>query len=212
MPTIERARARDIVLRVVSQRDLPAVGEQLVGETCLSVGFGLLFPPAFLASVAACLNVHGTLLPDYPGARSLNWVIECGERASGVTVHLVDEGVDTGPILLQRAFPLTWFDTGKSLARKTLAFEPMVVVEALAQFERTGAASARAQDLSRIALSKIASPSIRGSIPIVPSSTCTIRSGPPIPTTILRTSLSTAKRCASGCGGRTSEAGEEDMV
>jgi methionyl-tRNA formyltransferase len=149
VPTIERAKARDIPARVVSRRELPALGKELAGETCLSVGFGLLFPASFLASIGACLNVHGTLLPDYPGAHSLNWVIENGEKASGVTVHLVDEGIDTGPILLQKSFPVTSFDTGKSLVRKTLEFEPAVVIEALAQFDRHGAAMARAQDLSR---------------------------------------------------------------
>src|SRR5206468_896465 len=143
-------KARGIAVRSLLRGELATLGKELAGETCLSVGFAFLFPAPFLASVGACLNVHGTLLPDYAGARTLNWIIERGEKASGVTVHLVDEGIDTGPILLQKSFPLTAFDTGNSLARKTLAFEPMVVVEALAQFERMGRALAWVQDLTRI--------------------------------------------------------------
>lgn len=143
--TLELCRARGIPVSVVGRSDLDALGRSLAGETCLSAGFALLFSAPFLASVAACLNVHGTLLPDYAGLRTLNWVIERGETMSGVTVHLVDGGVDSGPIVLQRSFALTRFDTGRSLARKTLAFEPQVVVDALALFEKQGTASARPQ-------------------------------------------------------------------
>jgi methionyl-tRNA formyltransferase len=149
-PTLQRAAAHGIPVRVIGGRnELPRLGQELAGETCLSVGFRLIFPPDFLSFVGACLNVHGTLLPDYPGARSLNWVIECGERESGVTVHLVDAGVDTGPVIVQRSFPISRFETGRSLARKTLAFEPAVVAEALAIFQRFGAAAARPQPPSR---------------------------------------------------------------
>jgi methionyl-tRNA formyltransferase len=144
-PTMQIAERRGIGAHIVRRADLPALGCRLAGETCLSVGFALIFPPVFLDRVGCCLNVHGTLLPNYPGARTLNWIIAKGERESGVTVHLVDAGVDTGPILLQRSFPISHFDTGRSLARKTLAFEPQVVVDALAFFARLGAQAARPQ-------------------------------------------------------------------
>lgn len=148
--TLELCRARGIPVKVVGRGDLESLGRDLAGETCLSAGFALLFPAPFLASIAACLNVHGTLLPDYAGLRTLNWVIERGETVSGITVHLVDGGVDSGPIVLQRSFPLSRFDTGRSLARKTLAFEPQVVVEALALFEKQGMACARPQRPARV--------------------------------------------------------------
>jgi methionyl-tRNA formyltransferase len=149
-PTLRRAQARGIPVRIVGRADLAEPAGELRGAVCLSVGFGLLFPPTFLAAVGACLNVHGTLLPKYAGARTLNWVIACGERESGVSVHLADAGVDTGPILLQRTFALSPFDTGRSLARKTLEFEPAVVVEALALFARQGAAAAKKQDAAGV--------------------------------------------------------------
>ena len=59
-----------------------------------------------------------------------------GETESGITVHRIDAGVDTGPILLQRSFPLSRFESAASLARKAYAFEPSVVVDALAMLER----------------------------------------------------------------------------
>jgi len=147
-PTVQIAERRRIPVRIVRRADLPALGCQLAGQTCLSVGFALIFPPTFLDRVGCCLNVHGTLLPNYPGARTLNWIIEQGEQESGVTVHLVDAGVDSGPILLQRSFPISHFDTGRSLTRKTLAFEPQVVVDALAFFALLGAQAARPQRIA----------------------------------------------------------------
>ena len=144
--TIEVAERHGLGVRIVHRRDLEGLGNELRGSTCLSAGFAYLFPETFIAATKVCLNVHGTLLPKYAGARTLNWVIEKGERESGVTVHVIDAGVDTGPIVLQRAFPVSPFDTARSLYRKTLAFEPAVVVEALALFE-SGRAVIRPQDL-----------------------------------------------------------------
>ncbi len=100
-------------------------------KVCLSLGFPYLFPKSFLNQTRFVINVHGTLLPKYRGASTLNWAIENGDKESGVTVHFVDEGCDTGDIILQKSFPLSVFETGKSLYRKTLEFEPHVVLEAL---------------------------------------------------------------------------------
>ncbi|HXU87956.1 MAG TPA: formyltransferase family protein [Methylomirabilota bacterium] len=148
--TVELAARHGIAVRIVRRADLAGLGTELGGSTCLSVGFAYLFPESFIAATKLCLNVHGTLLPKYAGARTLNWVIEHGERESGVTVHVIDAGIDTGPIVLQRAFAVSRFDTGRSLYRKTLAFEPAVVVEALALFE-SGRAVIRVQDLAGVA-------------------------------------------------------------
>ena len=146
-PTIALAERLRLPVHILRRADLAAPPPALRGAHCLSVGFGLILPPAFLAHIAVCLNAHATLLPKYAGARTLNWVIARGELESGVTVHIVDAGVDAGPIVLQRAFRLSPFETGRSLARKSRAFEPGVVVEALRKFEAEGIAAARPQDL-----------------------------------------------------------------
>jgi methionyl-tRNA formyltransferase len=143
--TLEMAKAAGLPVKVVCRGDLQDLREKVRGETCLSAGFRFLLPKEILQSAKVCLNVHGSLLPEYAGARTLNWVIACGEKRSGVTVHVVDEGVDTGPILLQRSFPLSPFETGRSLYRKTLAFEPQVVLEALALYEAKGLSAVRPQ-------------------------------------------------------------------
>ncbi len=144
-PTVILAEKLGLPVTVLRRENLSEPPAELRNAPCLSVGFGFIFPVAFLRYVGPCLNVHGTLLPDYPGARSLNWVIANGEKLSGVTVHMVDQGVDTGPIILQKSFSLSPFETGASLAQKTREFEPQVVVEALRLFSEKGVSCARQQ-------------------------------------------------------------------
>lgn len=129
--TIEIARERQIPVYEVSKPDVPELAGLLKGKIGLSAGFAFLLPPAVIASAKLLVNVHGTLLPDYSGARTLGWIIVNEEKESGVTVHVIDAGVDTGPIVLQRRFLLDPVETYRSLMEKTLAFEPHVVLEAL---------------------------------------------------------------------------------
>jgi phosphoribosylglycinamide formyltransferase-1 len=68
-------------------------------------GFMELLGSAFVKSFAGrIVNVHPSLLPAFPGVRAIEQALEYGVRVMGVTVHFVDEGVDSGPILLQEAF------------------------------------------------------------------------------------------------------------
>ena len=129
--TIRLAERHGIPVEVVTKADLLGLIPAIAGKTVISVGFCFLFPEPFIDACEICLNVHGTLLPKYRGFNTLYWVLENGEAESGVTVHKVDEGADTGPILLQRSFPLSPFDMGPSLYKRTLEFEPGVLIEAL---------------------------------------------------------------------------------
>src|SRR5262249_19969279 len=145
-PTIDLTKKLGVPVTVGSRKaELPALADRLRGRMWFSDGFEYVFPQSFLDPVGLCLNVHGSLLPKYPGARTLSWAIENGETQSGVTVHKVDGGVDTGPILFQRSFELSPFETTQSLARKTAAIEPQVVVDALAKYEKLGQAAFAAQ-------------------------------------------------------------------
>ena len=148
-PTIALAEQYGIPLRVLPKREVVSLADDVRGRLCLSAGFAYLFPKETINAASLMLNVHGTLLPKYAGARTLNWVVARREASSGVTVHRIDQGVDTGPILLQRAFPLSPFETGVSLARKTLEFEPAVVVDALKMLE-TGQARFQNQDAQNV--------------------------------------------------------------
>lgn len=140
IPTMKLAELAGIKIRVVSKSDVGGLANHLTGRICLSVGFAYIFPGNVITSAKLMLNVHGTLLPKYAGARTGNWVIAEGEKESGVTVHAIDAGVDTGAILLQKKFPLDVFENAVSLGAKLADFEPGVVVEAIRLLE-SGTAS-----------------------------------------------------------------------
>ncbi|MGE5274671.1 MAG: phosphoribosylglycinamide formyltransferase [Verrucomicrobiota bacterium] len=75
-------------------------------------GYMQLLTPAFLARFPGrIVNVHPSLLPDFPGLRAIEQAVAAGVRTTGVTVHLVDEGIDTGPVLRQEPVPVEPLDT-----------------------------------------------------------------------------------------------------
>ncbi len=80
------------------------------------------------------LNIHPALLPKFPGLDAQRRALEAGEAESGCTVHLVDEGTDSGPILLQRRVPVLPGDTEESLSARILAEEHRAYPEAIARF------------------------------------------------------------------------------
>jgi phosphoribosylglycinamide formyltransferase-1 len=90
-------------------RDL-AMAEWLVGEgveLVVLAGYMQLVSPAFLAAFPLrVINVHPALLPAFPGIRSVEQALDYGVKVFGVTVHFVDEGIDSGPIILQQAVEL----------------------------------------------------------------------------------------------------------
>jgi phosphoribosylglycinamide formyltransferase-1 len=76
-------------------------------ELVVLAGYMALLEPAFLARFPGrVINVHPALLPAFPGLRAIEQALEYGVKVFGVTVHFVDEGVDTGPVILQRALEL----------------------------------------------------------------------------------------------------------
>lgn len=77
------------------------------------------------------VNIHPSLLPAFPGLHAQRQALEYGVRVAGCTVHLVDEGVDTGPIVMQRTVPVKPGDTESSLAARILEQEHQVYPEAL---------------------------------------------------------------------------------
>jgi phosphoribosylglycinamide formyltransferase-1 len=114
---LERARAAGVAVRAfpgaeyadraardVAMADwLEAQGVELV----VLAGYMQLVDPAFLARFPRrVVNVHPTLLPAFPGIGSVEQAIDYGVKVFGITVHFVDEGVDTGPIIAQRAIDL----------------------------------------------------------------------------------------------------------
>lgn len=80
------------------------------------------------------LNIHPSLLPAFPGLRVQKKALEYGVKFSGCTVHFVDEGVDTGPIIIQAAVPVEDGDTEETLSARILEEEHRIYAEAIRRF------------------------------------------------------------------------------
>jgi phosphoribosylglycinamide formyltransferase-1 len=126
---LERATLAGVPTRVLPHQgyaDRAAYDRALVetiapfgcGIACLA-GFMRLVGPTFLrAFPGGVLNVHPALLPSFPGLHAHRQALEHGVKMTGCTVHLVDEGTDTGPIVAQAAVPVLDADTEESLQRR----------------------------------------------------------------------------------------------
>jgi phosphoribosylglycinamide formyltransferase 1 len=82
------------------------------------------------------MNIHPALLPSFPGLRAQKQALDHGVKVSGCTVHFVDEGIDTGPIFMQRAVPVFDSDTEHVLAERILKVEHELYPEALSLFSK----------------------------------------------------------------------------
>ena len=82
------------------------------------------------------LNIHPALLPAFPGLDAQKQAIEFGSKFSGCTVHFVDEGVDTGPIIIQEIVKINNNDTEKSLSKKILVKEHEIYPKAVELFAK----------------------------------------------------------------------------
>lgn len=95
------------------------------------------------------VNLHASLLPKYRGAAPIQWALLRGERVTGVTTFLLDEGLDTGPILLQREVPISEDDTAGTLERKLAEIGAELMLETLRGL-REGTISPTPQDEARV--------------------------------------------------------------
>jgi phosphoribosylglycinamide formyltransferase-1 len=112
--------------RVVNE--LQNRGVELV---CLA-GFMRLLTPVFCrAFPLRALNIHPSLLPAFPGLDAQKQALEHGAKISGCTVHFVDEGLDSGPIVLQAAVPVLDEDTEQTLAARILVEEHRIYSAAI---------------------------------------------------------------------------------
>jgi len=106
------------------------------GLVCLA-GFMRVISPYFIRQYKnRILNIHPALLPAFPGLNAQKQAIEFGAKFSGCTVHLVDEGIDTGPIILQEMVTIKNTDTEKTLSKKILAKEHKIYPKAVSLFAK----------------------------------------------------------------------------
>ena len=108
--------------------------EHRVGLVCLAGFMRILTPGLVRAYAGRIVNVHPSLLPAFPGLAAQRQALEHGVRVAGATVHFVDEGVDTGPIILQASVPVHPDDTEETLSARILLEEHRLYPEAIRLF------------------------------------------------------------------------------
>jgi len=106
------------------------------GLVCLA-GFMRIISPYFIKEYKnKILNIHPALLPAFPGLDAQKQAIKFGSKFSGCTVHFVDEGIDTGPIIIQEVVKVNNNDTEKSLSKKILVKEHEIYPKAVELFAK----------------------------------------------------------------------------
>ena len=143
-PGLARARERGLPSFGVDRRETPdrRAREEKISEIldearpdliCLA-GYMRLLSPGFVQRYRGrILNIHPALLPKFPGLDAQRRALEAGETESGCTVHFVDEGADTGPIVLQKVVPVRADDTEATLSARILEAEHRAYPEAVAR-------------------------------------------------------------------------------
>ena len=142
-PGLEHAHARGIPAVSLPSKGLPreTYDQQLIAElhaktvdlVCLA-GYMRLLSPVFVhAFPNRILNIHPSLLPAFPGLDAQKQALNHGVKFSGCTVHLVDEGLDSGPILQQAVVPVLEGDTEETLSARILKEEHRIYSEAIAR-------------------------------------------------------------------------------
>jgi phosphoribosylglycinamide formyltransferase-1 len=141
-PGIEAARQRGLPALVIESKGkgreahdaelIAALQAAKVDLICLA-GYMRLLSPAFVrAFPQRILNVHPSLLPAFPGLEAQKQALDYGAKITGCTVHFVDEDLDHGPIVVQRAVPVLETDDVESLSKRILEQEHMAYSEAIA--------------------------------------------------------------------------------
>lgn len=142
---IERARKHNIEYLVVSPKEFRSkdsmyakIADELKrrnAELVVLAGFmRIVGEPLVSAFPNRIMNIHPALLPSFPGLHSQKQAIDYGVKISGCTVHFVDEGMDTGPIIIQAAVPVYHDDTEKALSERILKMEHKIYPEAIRLF------------------------------------------------------------------------------
>jgi phosphoribosylglycinamide formyltransferase-1 len=142
---LERAAAHGVPTLFLNAKDFgdgdaydAALGrvleEHRIGLVCLA-GFMRILGRAFVrAWQGRLMNIHPSLLPAFPGLHPQRQALTHGAKISGATVHFVDEGIDTGPIILQSSVPVEPGDTEDTLGARILAEEHRLYPQAVRLF------------------------------------------------------------------------------
>jgi len=137
---VQLAKSRGVPVfqpRALRSGPFPDAWAALGLDVAVVVAYGRILPPALLAAPRrGCVNVHASLLPRWRGAAPIQWAIASGDAETGVTTMRMDEGLDTGPILLQRATSIGPEETATDLALRLSELGTGLLLETLAGLDR----------------------------------------------------------------------------
>ena len=139
---LDRAQSAGVETCVISHKDFDgreafdaALAEKLLAhgvEWVVLAGFMRVLTPVFIQRMQGrIINIHPALLPSFPGVHAQQQALDYGVKITGCTVHLIDEGVDTGPIIAQRAVEVRDGDDDDSLSARILVQEHDLMVTVL---------------------------------------------------------------------------------
>ena len=146
-PALARARAADVPTFVVPMaedrevwnRDVVEYLQAHEADLVVTAGFmRVLGGPVIEAFENRIINSHPALLPSFPGAHAVRDSVESGVKVTGCTIHIVDEGVDTGPIIAQSPVTVRDGDTVESLHERIKEHERTLLVDVLGRIVREG--------------------------------------------------------------------------
>jgi phosphoribosylglycinamide formyltransferase 1 len=149
VPALDRARVANVASMVVGYGDYAdrAAWDQALTDAVaawdpdlvVSAGFLRILGPRFLGRFPnRIVNTHPALLPAFPGTHAVRDALDYGAKVTGVTVHVVDEGVDTGPVIAQAPVPVLAGDDEQTLHERIKSVERALVVEVVGQLIRQG--------------------------------------------------------------------------
>jgi phosphoribosylglycinamide formyltransferase 1 len=116
------------------ERIIALLEERRIDLIVLAGFMKVLSPNIIVKFKYRIINIHPALLPSFPGTHAQKQAVDYGVRVSGCTVHFVDEGVDTGPVILQEAVPVLPHDTEQTLSERILEKEHVIFPEAVRLF------------------------------------------------------------------------------
>jgi methionyl-tRNA formyltransferase len=141
--------------KIKNNLEFRAMLEAIAPDAIVVVAYGRIIPPWMLTLPRlGCINLHGSLLPKYRGAAPIQWAVAMGESVTGNTTMLLEEGLDTGPILLQQEIPIAPGQTAAELFDVLAKAGAPLVVKTLAGLE-DGTVVPKPQDDSRATLAPI---------------------------------------------------------
>jgi len=145
VPSAVKARALELGLRVFTPQRIRREADQqdqlaaLGAYLSVVVAFGQILPPAVLNQPPlGCWNGHGSLLPRWRGAAPIQWSLLEGDAKTGVGIMAMEEGLDTGPVLLERPLTIGLLENAQQLALRLSKLTAELLVEAMPLIEKAG--------------------------------------------------------------------------